>query len=427
MTTLQPPPQQQPKQQEQPQQQQQPHFFPAPQIPNSGDGEDDEEGGFPQTTAVPRMCPGAGACCVLEMSATRLYRYRTYTVLLSLRRAWRLEHALTPLNVFDALLSARCCLLGTSTAASCPRCKCARVVELSGTSHEPAYHADTDVEVYSCGLQSRCTSSRDHLKSALMLLIDTLPTPAPILSFPFVLYARDKQTKAAKAAAAKAAAEAAATVRPSDVSTAHLEQQQQKGGGAQGQGAGVAEHTFSLFKRPRHGDPAEEERAPAGADEPGAAEAFPETYALIAQHAGRTRNSGGDSNCDAAQPSDRTQLLPEAFVSSFLLNGRTGFTGGAAVPAPQQQGEEKKQQQLEDVVQPVIDTTAPPPTAAETEADAEEGYDGNLVGLACESPSASYFDGPFSSYPRGVHAFTAFQMSPTLLDIPPYSSLYSMP
>ena len=381
----------------------------------SGETDEDDEGGTSAgIPAVPQLCPSAQACCVLELSAARLYRYRTYTVMLSLRRAWRCEHGLTELGVFDALLSARCCLLGTSTVASCARCKCARVVELSATSHAPLYRADTDVEVYACGIQSRCSSSRDHLKSALMLLVDGLPTPAPVLSPPFVLYARDKKTKGA---AAKTAAPA--TVRPPTTSTALLQQQQEP--------PAVAEHTFSLFKRPRCGDPAVVVRAPAGANEPGAAEAFPETYALIAQQAARRDNSGCSGNGSAADTGapaaasvpDRTQLLPEAFVSSFLLNGRP------SVPAESTPST----------------TTA---TVAETEVEtgtgsgATEGTDGKdagestLVGLGCEaapveSPTTSYFDGPFSSYPRGVHAFTAFQLSPTVLGMPPYSSMYSMP
>lgn len=399
--------------------QQQQHFFPAPQMP-SGETDEDDEGGTPASAAaaVPRLCPSAQTCCVLELSAARLYRYRTYTVMLSLRRAWRCEHGLTELGVFDALLSARCCLLGTSTVASCARCKCARVVELSATSHAPAYRAATDVEVYACGIQSRCSSSRDHLKSALMLLVDGLPTPTPVLSPPFVLYARDKKTKAGTKAAP-------ATVRPPAASTALLQQQQQE----QPELAGVAEHTFSLFKRARCGDPAVVARAPAGANDPGAAEAFPETCALIAQHAARADGAVGSGAPPAPSVPDRTQLLPEAFVSSFLLNGRPSFSAGssATVPPPQ----------------------APPQTAAgvaatETETETEtgagsrgtegvgdgdgDGEDGLVAGLVPgESPMASYFDGPFSSYPRGVHAFTAFQLSPTLLDMPPYSTMYSMP
>lgn len=146
-----------------------------------------------------RSPAGAGAprsvipsVATLELSSYKLCKYRKYEVRMTITRQWRTENRLSEIDILQALIGAKCCKLGTSQAVACDRCSCDQVVTLSATTQWPVRRDGSESETYLCAIQSRCTSSRDHLRSSLVLLIDNLPFPVPLTTEPFVLLARDK-------------------------------------------------------------------------------------------------------------------------------------------------------------------------------------------------------------------------------------------
>lgn len=128
----------------------------------------------------------------LAVSAPKLCKFRKYQVELTVGRAWRVHAQLTEAAVFSALLAAKCCRSGTTVPVGCPRCKCQPVVVLTPVAQRPVHNPATDEETYTCTVQSKCSSSRDHLKSALVLVVNTLPAMGEVVSDTFVLLARDK-------------------------------------------------------------------------------------------------------------------------------------------------------------------------------------------------------------------------------------------
>lgn len=152
----------------------------------------------------------------LALSAQKLCKFRKYQVVLTVARAWRVQAQLTEAAVYSALLAAKCCRSGTTVPVGCARCKCQPVVVLTPAAQRPAHNPATDEEAYTCTVQSKCSSSRDHLKSALVLVVNTLPAMGEVVSDTFVLLARDKgrirkQASVHICCAAAAAAAAAAT------------------------------------------------------------------------------------------------------------------------------------------------------------------------------------------------------------------------
>jgi hypothetical protein len=110
---------------------------------------------------------------------------------------------LTEKDIFEAGTNAKCCRHGTLEATQCDRC--GRIVFIAPKGTAPEEIAP-GVEKYGFVIRSRCTSSREHLHSALVLWLDQLPTQRPVLSKSFVVHARIKKSKKAETAAAAAAA-----------------------------------------------------------------------------------------------------------------------------------------------------------------------------------------------------------------------------
>jgi len=129
----------------------------------------------------------------LVVGAQKLCKFRRYSVTLTIPKLWRVEHGISEEKVMKSLLDAKCCRSGTSVIAGCPRCKCQPVVTLVATSKWLQASSVSDGnENYTCSIRTRCSSSRDHLKSSLTLVVDSLPLSEYIVSNSFVLLARDK-------------------------------------------------------------------------------------------------------------------------------------------------------------------------------------------------------------------------------------------
>eukprot|EP00727_Mastigamoeba_balamuthi_P012793 m51a1_g8136 hypothetical protein (882) ;mRNA; r:10821-13961 len=144
----------------------------------------------PAGAGIPRSVIPSVA--TLELSSYKLCKYRKYEVRMSIQRTWRQDNGLSEIDILQALIGSKCCKLGTSQPVSCDRCACDQVVTLSATTQWPVRRDGSETETYLCAIQSKCTSSRDHLRSSLVLLIDNLPFPVPLTTEPFVLLARDK-------------------------------------------------------------------------------------------------------------------------------------------------------------------------------------------------------------------------------------------
>ena len=134
----------------------------------------------------------------LELSSYKLCKYRKYEVRLTVPKKWRVDRGLSEVDLLQALLSAKCCRLGSSTEVGCERCAVDRVVVLTATTQWPIRQENNDLETYVCAIQSKCTSSRDHLHSQVVLLITSLPFAQPLTSEAFGLLARDKGQKVPK-------------------------------------------------------------------------------------------------------------------------------------------------------------------------------------------------------------------------------------
>jgi len=320
--------------------------------------------------------------CELELSS-KVFKFRKHDVSLRIRKSWRLAHNLSEPDVFSALLSARCCLLGSDTEASCKRCKCSPVVVLSATSQHPSYDAETDTESYQCAIQSRCTSSRDHLKSSLVLVIDRLPLPNFITSGPFVLYARDK-TKYKKESAEK-------------------------------------QQPLSLFKRNRTEDMTSNNTCNGGVN----TDTIPETHNKIEEQKQTLTSSSSSSEVkEGSNIPDCSSMLPEAFVSSFLLekrNKRNQIEEDTKQPPEQRRhiSDHLSESPEGVILSPTV--SKPSSTTNSVQNHSDDVSDHSLFPEQDTSDLPSYFDSQFLSYPRGDNVFTGFSLlSPTLLDLPPY-------
>ena len=139
------------------------------------------------------LIDGPASAFQLAVDAPKLCKFRRYGVALVVPRAWRREHDLSEAQVMDALLGAKCCRSGTAVVVGCARCRCQPVVSLVPLSKSPQVCVLEDgTERYTCCIRSHCSSSRDHLKSSLVLVLDALPLREPLVSNTFVLLARDK-------------------------------------------------------------------------------------------------------------------------------------------------------------------------------------------------------------------------------------------
>eukprot|EP00727_Mastigamoeba_balamuthi_P002684 m51a1_g12412 hypothetical protein (1070) ;mRNA; r:723078-727396 len=131
---------------------------------------------------------------ILTLSDTRLFKYRTYILELSVSLAWREHERLSPMAIVRAVTGAKVCALGSQDPLSCPRC--GKVVLIHSSKAPPSRAHMRDYEHYVFTLRTHCTSSRDHLKTpSLVLYIDQLPTNVPLFSKPFSIFARVKNAK----------------------------------------------------------------------------------------------------------------------------------------------------------------------------------------------------------------------------------------
>ena len=140
----------------------------------------------------------------LSVSTQKIFKFRTFSVFLELNSAYVRKQHLTSDDIMKAGISAKCCKEETPGVDifSCPVCSSKkRIIELSVSNaqsfgpRKTAY--GTEIYVFnSC--KTNCSSSRDHHKSNICIVIDSLPGAGMIISPPLVLQAREKQQSLSK-------------------------------------------------------------------------------------------------------------------------------------------------------------------------------------------------------------------------------------
>eukprot|EP00727_Mastigamoeba_balamuthi_P004379 m51a1_g1394 hypothetical protein (304) ;mRNA; f:481368-482425 len=128
---------------------------------------------------------------VLSLSSRVLHQFRTFTALLLLRTRWRTDRGLSRADVSERLLASRCCAPPSLETRRCD--VCGAVLELAQSPEQECQLqslAPQDIEVYAVHVRTRCTSSRQHLGNAMLVLAADLAPGIAVVSQQFSVYAR---------------------------------------------------------------------------------------------------------------------------------------------------------------------------------------------------------------------------------------------
>eukprot|EP00727_Mastigamoeba_balamuthi_P004458 m51a1_g1401 hypothetical protein (268) ;mRNA; f:495185-496062 len=123
---------------------------------------------------------------VLSLDSRVLYRHHSFSALLLLRKHWREARNLSQADVATALADAQCCWPDSLATAKCR--ECGFVLKISRNPEEQAM--PSDVELYAATVRTRCTSSRKHVGSAMLVLAAELSPGTVVVSRRFAIYAR---------------------------------------------------------------------------------------------------------------------------------------------------------------------------------------------------------------------------------------------
>ena len=140
----------------------------------------------------------------LTVSTQKIFKFRTFSVFLELNSAYVRKQRLTPEDILKAGLSAKCCKENAPgiDIFCCQVCNPKkRVIDLSVSNQQVFGPRKTDygTEIYTFDTcKTNCSSSRDHHKSNICVVIDSLPGAGTIISPPLVLQAREKQQSLSK-------------------------------------------------------------------------------------------------------------------------------------------------------------------------------------------------------------------------------------
>lgn len=135
----------------------------------------------------------------VTLSTPRVLKFRPFTLTLTMGRT--VAQRFSEYEVMRAGLNAKCRkeddLSHNVTACFCSAGK--RVIEIGVSSKAvfgPRPSPDGALVTYTFDTcRSNCSSSRDHHKSRLMVVVDDLPSTRPVFSAPFVVQAREKQKR----------------------------------------------------------------------------------------------------------------------------------------------------------------------------------------------------------------------------------------
>ncbi|ELP86861.1 hypothetical protein EIN_044090 [Entamoeba invadens IP1] len=139
----------------------------------------------------------------ISLSTQTIFRYRNFTMTLTMSEDWRRSHGILPEDVIKCALAATChkeSVIETHQSDEVKLCKVCqserRIIEIDHSDQSqigPVTTAD-GLEKYTFNkCKSFCSSSRNHHHSRLCIVISGLPD-GPFYSAPFVLQAREKRT-----------------------------------------------------------------------------------------------------------------------------------------------------------------------------------------------------------------------------------------
>ncbi|EKE41894.1 hypothetical protein ENUP19_0071G0052 [Entamoeba nuttalli] len=139
----------------------------------------------------------------IALSSQTIYRFRSFTLTLTVSEDWRIINHLRPEDVIKAVMSATCHKESAienhlnDEVKSCKVCQSdRRIIEIDHCDQNQIGPVTTQdgLEKYTFNkCKSYCSSSRSHHHSRLCLVINGLPG-GPYYSAPFVLQAREKRS-----------------------------------------------------------------------------------------------------------------------------------------------------------------------------------------------------------------------------------------
>ncbi|KAH3759589.1 hypothetical protein Pelo_8588 [Pelomyxa schiedti] len=102
-----------------------------------------------------------------------IYWRKPETLTIRVRRSWRTERHIDSCDFLHAGLRAKCCHPTTLQEMKCFKCsKDGSPVKLVVQNHLAEYDPPRDLEQYLFTIKTTCTSSRNHLHSTVVIVID---------------------------------------------------------------------------------------------------------------------------------------------------------------------------------------------------------------------------------------------------------------
>ncbi|KAH3767419.1 hypothetical protein Pelo_734 [Pelomyxa schiedti] len=135
----------------------------------------------------------------ITLSTPKIFKFRTFSLFLELNSAYVKKNKLTEDDILKAGIAAKCYKESApdQELVSCSICSSKkRIIELA-ISNKAVFgpkRSTYGTETYTFDVcKTNCSSSRDHHKSHLLIVIDGLPGLGAISSMPFIVQAREKQ------------------------------------------------------------------------------------------------------------------------------------------------------------------------------------------------------------------------------------------
>ena len=173
----------------------------------------------------------------ITLSTRKVFKFRTFSLNLEISNSLIEAHNLTDDDILKAGINAKCYTESGSFLYSChcnPRKKIIEVGISNKLSFrpQPTGHGTKIYTFDAC--KTNCSSSRDHHKSNLVIVIDTLPGTKLVTSPSFAVQAREKQHRPSNTPKAKTPEQntqptttTTVTTTTTTATTASLQQQQQ--------------------------------------------------------------------------------------------------------------------------------------------------------------------------------------------------------
>ncbi|KAH3731717.1 hypothetical protein Pelo_17451 [Pelomyxa schiedti] len=171
---------------------------------NSADGPDDGDTQSP-SSASSHNCDGEeNGDVLLRIETDILYKFHSYKMRLNVDSLWRQSMGMSPSDISNHVLKGKWLKYGTLQEALCQKCN-----TVNGAPVEITLWSLPDVtnsfdtlsrakEVFIFNLTTKCTSTKAHLKSEIVLVVSSIPGAYPFSSNPITICARDRHRQRRK-------------------------------------------------------------------------------------------------------------------------------------------------------------------------------------------------------------------------------------